>query len=101
MAVPAYSCHCWTPGGDAFSCTMKLLRQFLVLGFVVVSNAFSATTAFVDVTVLPMDSDRAVARQTVIVRDDRIAQVGPVASVTVPADAQRIDGAGKFLLPGL
>ena len=80
---------------------MKLVRQFLALGSVVVSNAFSATTAFVDVTVLPMDSDRALARQTVIVRDDRIAQVGPVASTTVPADAQRIDGAGKFLLPGL
>jgi imidazolonepropionase-like amidohydrolase len=80
---------------------MKHVRHFLVLGSVIVSNAFAAATAFVDVTVLPMDSDRTLARQTVIVRDDWIAQVGPVASVSVPADARRIDGAGKFLLPGL
>jgi imidazolonepropionase-like amidohydrolase len=39
--------------------------------------------------------------QTVLVRDGRITAVGPTASVRVPADAQRIDGRGKFLMPGL
>jgi imidazolonepropionase-like amidohydrolase len=48
-----------------------------------------------------MDRDRVIAGQTVIVRDGRIAELGPVASVRVPADAQRIDGRGKFLMPGL
>jgi len=57
--------------------------------------------AFTDVTVLPMDRDRVLANHTVIVRDGRIATVGPSASVRVPADAQRIDGKGKFLMPGL
>lgn len=83
---------------------MKLAFRFLGLCSVIASFAFSATpttTAFVDVTVLPMDSERTLARQTVIVRDGRIAEVGPVASVQVPSDAQRIDGTGKFLLPGL
>ena len=83
---------------------MKLALRFLVLGSALASFAFAATpttTAFVDVTVLPMDSERTLARQTVIVRDGRIAEVGPVAAVQVPADAQRIDGTGKFLLPGL
>src|SRR4030095_2979610 len=59
------------------------------------------TFAFVDVTVLPMDRERALTGQTVLVRDGRIAAVGPSASVRVPADAQRIDAKGKFLMPGL
>src|SRR5690349_2649248 len=59
------------------------------------------TYAFVDVTVLPMDRERVLTGQTVLVRDGRIAAVGPSASVRVPADAQRIDAKGKFLMPGL
>jgi hypothetical protein len=61
----------------------------------------AGTVAFVNVSVLPMDRDRVLAGQTVVVRDGRIAEIGPVASVSVPADAQRIDGRGKFLMPGL
>jgi hypothetical protein len=61
----------------------------------------SATVAFTDVSVLPMDRERVLTNHTVIVRDGRIAAVGPSASVRVPADAQRVDGKGKFLMPGL
>ena len=64
-------------------------------------HAAPGTFAFVDVTVLPMDRERVLTGQTVIVRDGRIAAVGPSASVRVPADAQRIDAKGKFLMPGL
>jgi hypothetical protein len=59
------------------------------------------TFAFVDVSVLPMDRDRVLTGHTVVVRDGRITAVGPTASVRIPTDAQRIDGKGKFLLPGL
>jgi imidazolonepropionase-like amidohydrolase len=58
-------------------------------------------TAFVNVTVLPMDRDRTLAGQTVIVRDGRIAWIGPASSTVVPSDVLRIDGQGKFLMPGL
>ena len=57
--------------------------------------------AFVDVTVIPMDTERALPGQTVIVKGDRITEVGPKDKVAVPADARRIDGAGQFLIPGL
>lgn len=59
------------------------------------------TAAFVDVTVIPMDRERTVAGQTVVVTDGRITAVGPAASTPVPAGATRIDGRGKFLMPGL
>ena len=39
-----------------------------------------ATTAFVDVSVIPMDRERVLANQTVVVRDGRIVAVGPAAS---------------------
>ena len=63
--------------------------------------AAPVTTAFVDVSVLPLDTERVLAHQTVLVAGDRIVQVGPAATVKIPTDARRIDGAGKFLIPGL
>ena len=61
----------------------------------------AGVTAFVDVNVIPMDSERVLAAQTVVVRGDRIVAVGPAADVDVPDGALRIDGAGKYLMPGL
>ncbi|MGH7525313.1 MAG: amidohydrolase family protein [Gemmatimonadales bacterium] len=58
-------------------------------------------TAFVDVSVVPMDRERVVPHQTVIVRGDRIVEIGPAASVKVPEGGSRVDGRGKFLIPSL
>ncbi|HTA43176.1 MAG TPA: amidohydrolase family protein [Bryobacteraceae bacterium] len=58
-------------------------------------------TAFVDVNVVPMDSETVSPHQTVVVRDDRIVAIGPVAKIKPPIGVQRIDGRGKYLMPGL
>jgi imidazolonepropionase-like amidohydrolase len=60
-----------------------------------------ATVAFINVAVVPMDAERVLRDQTVVVRDGRIAQIGPSATVTPPAGALVIDGAGRYLMPGL
>ena len=57
--------------------------------------------AIENVTVIPMDSQRALKDHTVVVEGRRITAVGPTASTKVPDGATRIDGRGKFLLPGL
>ncbi|MDE0006039.1 MAG: amidohydrolase family protein [Rhodospirillaceae bacterium] len=57
--------------------------------------------AFVDVNVLPMDDERVVAGQTVLVADGRIVQAGAAADVMVPDDVTVIDGSGKYLMPGV
>jgi imidazolonepropionase-like amidohydrolase len=57
--------------------------------------------AITSVTVLTMTSNRPLRNATVVVRDGRIAAVGPSGSTPVPADARRIDGRGMFLMPGL
>ena len=58
-------------------------------------------TAFVDVTVIPMDRERSLPNQTVVVRGDRIVEIGPASRVKVPAGGVRVDGRGKYLIPGL
>jgi hypothetical protein len=62
-----------------------------------VTGAYAITSA----TVIPMDRERVLRRHTVLVRDGRIAALGPDGRVRIPAGTTRIDGRGKFLVPGL
>lgn len=57
--------------------------------------------AFVGVNVVPMDGERVARDQTVIVRGGRIAAVGPRGRVRVPKGATRVEGRGRYLMPGL
>jgi imidazolonepropionase-like amidohydrolase len=57
--------------------------------------------AFVNVNVVPMDSERVLTQQTVLVRGDSIVQIGPTGKVKIPDGALRIEGRGKYLMPGL
>lgn len=59
------------------------------------------TVAFVNVSVIPMDRERVLANQTVIVRNGRIERMGPTSNLAVPNGADTVDGRGKFLMPGL
>jgi imidazolonepropionase-like amidohydrolase len=60
----------------------------------------AAVLAFVDVNVVPLDRERVLRSQTVLVERGRITALGPVAQVAVPAGAVRIDGRGQYLIPG-
>jgi imidazolonepropionase-like amidohydrolase len=57
--------------------------------------------AIVDVSVVPMDRERILAHQTVVVEGGRIVAMGPAAATRIPSDAMRVRGQGKFLAPGL
>jgi len=63
--------------------------------------AAAQTTAFIGVNVIPMDRERVLTDQTVIVRDGVIADIGDAKKVKVPKDAVRVDAKGKYLIPGL
>ncbi|MBI3683436.1 MAG: amidohydrolase family protein [Acidobacteria bacterium] len=65
------------------------------------ASAFAQTTAFVNATVIPMDRERVLKNHTVVVRDGRIADVGPSSKIKLPAHTTRIDAKGKFLIPGI
>lgn len=65
------------------------------------SDDTTAVVAFESVSVVPMDQERILDSQTVIVRDGKIAEIGPSGGVPVPTGAQRVDGRGKYLMPGI
>src|SRR3954464_7430524 len=57
--------------------------------------------AFTNGNVVPMTGDAVLRKQGGIGDGDRIAAVGPEDTTAIPADAQRIDGEGGYLVPGL
>src|SRR5687767_177009 len=65
------------------------------------SQGVVPVVAFVSVNVIPMDRERVEQQQTVIVRGDRIAAIGATANLPIPEGATVIDGAGRYLMPGL
>jgi imidazolonepropionase-like amidohydrolase len=86
--------------------TRRLFVTSLITGCLVAAapaqpDPYQAITAFVGVTVLPMDKETVVPNQTVIVREQKIAWMGSADAATIPANAARVDGKGKFLMPGL
>ena len=92
----------------------RMLERMLVFGLLGLTGCATAggaltpetstaqASAFVGVTVVGMTrSAESMPDQTVVIRDGQIQAVGPRGEVTVPVDAVRIDGTGKYLMPGL
>lgn len=62
--------------------------------------AMAADLAIVDARLYPAPDATPIERGTVLVRDGRIAAVGPSATITVPAGAMVIDGKGSSVTAG-
>ncbi len=58
-------------------------------------------TAFANVNVVPMNGGGILPDQTVLIRDGRISVIGSAQEIKIPADALKIEGKGKYLIPGL
>ena len=66
-----------------------------------VSSSENRTIAFVNATVIPMDRERVLANQTVVVAAGKIREIGPASRVKIPRGAIRIDATGRYLIPAL
>src|ERR1700737_24102 len=76
---------------------MRMSRALLCCLLIVSARMYGASLAITHVTVInPADANPR-RDVTVVIRDGRIAEIGNA----VPADAQVVDGRGKFLIPGL
>ena len=85
--------------------TLSLIAAFVLLipawlgaqtsGVVPWTPLDSGVTAFVGINVVPMDRDIVLVDHTVLVRNGRIAHLGPRTSTVVPGSARRIDGRNK------
>jgi imidazolonepropionase-like amidohydrolase len=87
--------------GSIALATGAALSLFLAAGSNADNSSRAAALVFVDVNVVPMDSNRVIPHQNVVVRGDRIEAVGNPSSVAVPPGATTIDGRGLWLMPGL
>jgi imidazolonepropionase-like amidohydrolase len=65
------------------------------------TDGAKAPVLITDVTLYDADNRRFVPNQTVFVADGKIAAVGSLAAMTMPAGVRTIDGKGKTLVPGL
>ncbi len=61
--------------------------------------AESERFAFVHASVIPMDRERVLPDQTVIVAENRIVGIGPTRSTEIPEGVTRIDATGRYLIP--
>ena len=64
-------------------------------------NADARLLAVTDVAVVDVDAGVVRRGQTLLVAGDTIAAVGPASAIAVPTRAQRLDGRGRFVIPGL
>lgn len=81
-----------------------LLALLACLAALAAEPSFAASpptpTAFTNVNVLPMDSQRVLREQTVVVERGRVVAIGPTPAI--PSGARVVDGEGRaFLSPGL
>ncbi len=86
-----------TPIARAFAVVLALGLLWIDTGFAQQRGSF----AIVGVDVIPMDVERVLENQVVIVEDGVIVTVGDVAATTFPADLPQVDGTGRYLMPGL
>jgi imidazolonepropionase-like amidohydrolase len=61
----------------------------------------SGAIALVGARLITMNGDEVIEDGTIVVTGERIAAIGPRASVTVPAGAKVIDVAGRTIIPGM
>lgn len=94
---------------------MSIFRIFLSLALICISGHWGLAqtsespktssgkgiVAFLNATVIPMDKERVLRDQTVIVSKGRIVALGSASSVKVPREALRVDASGRYLIPAL
>ena len=64
-------------------------------------SAAADATAIVGADIIPMTSDVVLDDHTIVVENGRILSLCPVGGGCLPSYARVIDGAGKFVIPGL
>ncbi len=88
-----------TSGARGAPLALASIMSFILL---VPARAQDETvTAFVNINVVPMDTEQVLESYTVVVDAGEITVVGPSAVVSVPAGAEVIEGGGAYLMPGL
>ncbi len=78
------------------------LRTALLGALAFPSFALAAQAlAIADVSVVDVEHGRLIGPRTVLIADGRITAVGVPSDLPIPRGTERVDGRGRFLMPGL
>ncbi len=80
---------------------MKTLTILTAVWLLAAPLSHAESTAFVNVNLISMTSERVQSGSTVVVVDGRIAAIGDVDETPLPDEAVIVDGTDRYLLPGL
>ncbi len=90
-----------------FFIMLKLYSLFLIILLLLPNFALamqtnaSKTFVITNVNVIPMDSERVLKDQNVVIENGKIKALGSAEKVKPPENSVVINGTGKFLIPGL
>lgn len=65
------------------------------------SKQGKVTVAVTDVNLIPMNIEKVIDNQTVLISDSTIIAIGDSSEIKVPDNAHEINGKGSYLMPGL
>ena len=84
---------------------MKRSPSFRVVILIILIAAGCSNSAewvaFHNINMVPMTGEKIVANQTVLVKGDRIYEIGQSGKVKIPQTAKVVEGNGAYLMPGL
>ncbi len=106
----------WTLGEEYF--TNELKNRFLFMtagkdslppidttgikiGLVLKSDKPEGTLALKGARIITMNGDEVIENGTIIIKENRIADIGPSDKVTIPKEAKILDMTGKTIMPGI
>lgn len=76
-------------------------NQLLILLAICFGAPLHAQIAIKNVNIVDVKSGKILPSSSVIIVGEQLTEVGPSSKIKIPANAQVIDGAGKFLMPGM
>ena len=82
----------------------RLLKAFAIMLLVLTighAQTQNISTAITHVTLVDVIAGISKPDMTVVITGNRITQIGLTTEIAIPANAHKVDGQGKFLIPGL
>lgn len=76
-------------------------KSYLILVFFISISFGFSQTYITNVTIVDVEKQKLITNQTVVITGDKISNIQSTKKIKVPADANVIDGTGKYLAPGL
>jgi imidazolonepropionase-like amidohydrolase/Tol biopolymer transport system component len=96
---PVAQCFAFAPGAP--DSLPPLTERGRDIGFDARSDVPSGVIALTGARLITMKGDEVIENGTVVVRGNRIAAIGPSASVAVPTEARKVDVRGATIMPGI